>query len=140
MLEPVGVSREDAKRLDGMTLIPWESGCPLLWDFTCSDTVAASNHTLAATGPGIVADASESLKCRKYASLVPTYIFAPEGVETMGAWGPKARELIRKIGRRVREATGGPRSTSFLFQCLAMRDGLAGQPYISVRAKYMAAP
>ena len=91
---------------------------PLLWDFTCSDTVAASNCTLAATSPGVVAEASESLKCRKYASLVPIYIFAPVGIETMGSWGPKARELIRKIGRRVREATGEPRSTSFLFQRL----------------------
>ena len=100
--------------------IPWESGCPLLWDFTCSDTVAASNRILAATGPGIVADASESLKCHKYASLVSTYIFAPVGVETMGAWGPKVRELIRKIGWRVREATGEPQSTSFLFQRLAI--------------------
>ena len=40
MLEPVGVCREDAKRPDGMTLIPWECGCSLLWDFTCSDTMA----------------------------------------------------------------------------------------------------
>ena len=100
--------------------MPWESGRPLLWDFTCSDTVAASNRTLAATGPGIVADASESLKCRKYASVVPIYIFAPVGIETMGAWEPKTRELIRKIGRRVREATGEPRSKSFLFQHLAI--------------------
>ena len=101
ILEPVGVSREDVKRPDGMTLTPWESGRPLLWDFTCSDTFAASNLTLAVTGPGVVAEASESLKCRKYASLVPTYIFAPVGVETMGSWGLKARELIRKICRRV---------------------------------------
>ena len=66
ILELVGVSREDAKRPDGMTLIPWECSRPLLWDFTCSDIVAASNRALAATGPGIVADASEFLKCRKY--------------------------------------------------------------------------
>ena len=35
ILEPVGVCREDAKRPDGMTLVPWESGRALLWDFTC---------------------------------------------------------------------------------------------------------
>ena len=60
ILEPVGVSKEDANRADGMTLIPWKSGCLLLWDFICSDTVAASNRTLAATGPGVVAEASVS--------------------------------------------------------------------------------
>ena len=120
ILEPVGVSRDDAKRPDGMTLIPWEGGRPLLWDFTCSDTLATSNRALAANGPGAVADAAESLKCRKYTSLVPSYIFAPVCIESMGAWGASARDLIRKIGRRVQEATGEPRSTSFLIQRLAI--------------------
>ena len=35
VLESVGVCREVAKRPDGMTLIPWECGHSLLWDFTC---------------------------------------------------------------------------------------------------------
>ena len=120
ILEPVGVSRDDAKRPDGMTLIPWEGGRPLLWDFTCSDTLATSNRALAANGPGAVADAAESLKRRKYTSLVPSYIFAPVCIESMGAWGASARDLIRKIGRRIQEATGEPRSTSFLIQRLAI--------------------
>ena len=53
-------------------------------------------------------------------SVVPTYIFAPVGIRIMGAWGPKARKLIRKIGWRELEATGEPQSTSFLFQRLAI--------------------
>ena len=49
VLEPVGVYRVDTKRPDGMTLIPWEYGRSLLWDFTCSDTLALSNLILAST-------------------------------------------------------------------------------------------
>jgi len=39
VLEPVGVCHDDGKRPDGMSLIPWRQGLPLLWDFTCSDTL-----------------------------------------------------------------------------------------------------
>ena len=57
-LEPVGVCREDAKRPDGMMLIPWESEQSLLWDFTCSD-LAPSNQALASRSPAEVACAAE---------------------------------------------------------------------------------
>ena len=117
VLEPVGVCREDAKRLDGMTLIPWECGRSLLWDFT---HVAPSNRTLASRGPASVACTAEETKRRKYSSLLPTYNFAPVCIETLGAWDDSARDLIRAIGRRVQESTGDPRSTIFLVQRLAL--------------------
>ena len=50
VLEPVGVCREDGKRPDGISLIPWWWGLPLLWDFTCSDTLAPSNLSTSASG------------------------------------------------------------------------------------------
>ena len=33
-LEPPGLSRSDGKRPDGKSLVPWESGRPLVWDAT----------------------------------------------------------------------------------------------------------
>ena len=120
VLEPVGVCREDAKRPDGMTLIPWEGGRALLWDFTCSDTLAPSNRSLASRGTARVACAAEELKRRKYASLTTMYHFSPVCIESLGAWGEAARTLIRQIGSRVRESTGDPRATSFLTQKLSL--------------------
>ena len=52
ILEPVGVCREDAKRPDGMTLIPWEGGRSLLWDFTSCDTLVQSHKVRAVRGTG----------------------------------------------------------------------------------------
>ena len=49
VLEPVGVAREDGKRPDGMSLIPWEEG--LLWDFTYSDTMALSHRNQVLLAP-----------------------------------------------------------------------------------------
>ena len=91
ILEPVGVCQEDAKRPDGMTLIPWEDGRSLLWDFTSCEQ-----------------------KRRKYTTLNPSYAFAPVCIEILGAWGDSAKDLVRMIGVRVCKKTGEPRSTSFL--------------------------
>ena len=85
VLEPVGVCRDDGKRPDGMSLIPWRRGLPLLWDFTCSDTLVPSHLATSVRGAGRLADSSEAHK----------------RVETLGAWGSSARELIKIIGSRV---------------------------------------
>jgi hypothetical protein len=42
ILEPNGLSRDDGKRPDGMTLVPWIKGQPLVWDVTVVDTLADS--------------------------------------------------------------------------------------------------
>jgi hypothetical protein len=41
-LELNGLSRNDGKRPDGMTLVPWIKGQPLIWDVTVVDTLADS--------------------------------------------------------------------------------------------------
>jgi hypothetical protein len=41
-LEPNGLSRDNGKRPDGMTLVPWIKGQPLVWDVTVVDTLADS--------------------------------------------------------------------------------------------------
>ena len=74
ILEPEGVCREDAKRPDGITLIPWEGGRFLLWDFTSCDTLAHSHQVRAVRGAGEVANYAEEQKCRKYATLTPSYV------------------------------------------------------------------
>ena len=84
------------------------------------DTLAQSHQVRAVRGAGEVANYAEEQKRRKYATLTPSYAFAPICIETLGAWGDSAKDLVRKIGARVREKTGEPRSTSFLIQRLAL--------------------
>ena len=85
VLEPVGVFRDDGKRSDGTSLIPWSQGLPLLWDFTCSDTPAPSNLSTSASGASWLANSAESAKITKYSSLTPSFHFSPLCVETLGA-------------------------------------------------------
>jgi hypothetical protein len=45
-LEPNGLSRDDGKRPDGMILVPWIKGQPLVWDVTVVDTLQNQRNSL----------------------------------------------------------------------------------------------
>jgi len=40
--EPKGLSRDDGKRPDGLTLVPWQTGRSATWDVTVVHTLVAS--------------------------------------------------------------------------------------------------
>ena len=120
ILEPVGLSREDGKRPDGMSLFPWKNGKLLVWDFTCVHTTAPSNVHLSERGPGKVADEAEARKLRKYKSLENDFIVTPVAAETFGAWGSSGHNLIKLVGKRITEATSEQRATTFLFQTISI--------------------
>jgi hypothetical protein len=42
LLNPNGLSRDDGKRPDGMILVPWIKGQPIVWDVAIVDTLADS--------------------------------------------------------------------------------------------------
>ena len=65
-LEPSGLSRLDGKRPDGVTLIPWSRGRPLVWDATVPDSLAPSYSQTAVSGVGAVAAQAEVKKVSKY--------------------------------------------------------------------------
>jgi len=119
-LEPRSLVRQDDKRPDGLTLVPWSNGRCLAWDFTCPDTLAPSHLNSAVTGHGVVANESESKKKAKYACLTSTFHFVPVAIETLGAFGEEALNFIHKLGRRISTVTGERRATEFLWQRLSV--------------------
>ena len=119
VLEPSGLSRDDGKRPDGLTLFPFAQGKCLLWDATVVDTFAPSNLMASATKCSSAADKAEHLKRTKYASL-SSFIFKPLAFETSGVYGQDTLLTIRDIGRRVSHQTCDPRETLFLRQRLSI--------------------
>ena len=123
-LEPSYLSRtndrNENKRPDGVSLVPWESGRCLVWDFTCPDTFAQSHLNKAVTGQGAVASEAEIRKCTKYNYLGAMYNFVPVAVETLGSFGESANNFIRVIGRKITAITGEERATDFLRQRLSV--------------------
>jgi len=97
--EPINLMRDDNKRPDGTTVLPWARGKPMAWDVTVSDTFAESHIGSTATKPG--AHKTAQNKIDKYSKLASTHIFYPFAIETGGTWHEMAIELTQEIGRRI---------------------------------------
>ena len=67
MKEPTGLCRQDGKRPDGLSLIPWQNG--LVWDVTVVSTLADSYVAVASRESGLVAEQAAERKSVKYIDL-----------------------------------------------------------------------
>jgi len=114
--QPINLMRDDNKRLDGTTLLPWATGKPMAWDVTVPDTYAESHIGSTATKPGAADHKTAQNKIDKYSKLASTHIFYPFAIETAGTWREMAIELTQEIGRRITTMTEDTRETTFLFQ------------------------
>ncbi|CAH2088946.1 unnamed protein product [Euphydryas editha] len=123
LIEPTGISRDDGKRPDGLTLIPWERGRALLWDATCVDTLAPSHVRETAVRMGAAAEKAEMTKRHKYSSLIQSYVFVPFAVETLGPWSSSAKKILKELTPRLIASTGDRRAGAFF----AQRIGIAIQ-------------
>ena len=121
-LEPSGLSSTDGSRPDGMTIVPWRSGRPLVWDATCMprDTLAVSYRSRATCGAGRVAALAEEKKSDKFSHLSSQYHFVTVAIETFGAMGPAAASLIKELGSRGSHETGEEKFALYLYQRLSM--------------------
>ena len=52
-LEPSDLNPSDGKRPDGVTMLPWKNGRPLVWNATCLDTFAPSYRCHATSSAGL---------------------------------------------------------------------------------------
>jgi hypothetical protein len=120
ILEPVGLDRDDGKRPDGATLIPWSGGRTLVWDATCVDTLATSNIGVTSQTPGSAAGRAEERKKAKYEGIATHHLFIPVGFETLGTFGPSAKQFLAQLGRRLIETTFEPRASEYLQQRISL--------------------
>ena len=120
VIEPTGVSRTDGKRPDGMTIFPWKKGRFLVWDYTCSDTLAPSHLPISSVNPGKMAENAESAKLKKYSNMEEAYSVIPICVETMGPWGQNGLGFIKELGNKIKNVTKEPKSTAYLCQAISV--------------------
>ena len=118
--EPRNLSEGDSKRPDGRTLSLWAKGKPLIWDYTCRDTVCSSYSLKTSKEAGYAADVAEKEKADKYQEFTHDFNFTPVANETLGSWGKSSIKFIQDVGSRIAERTGEKRSTSYLFQRLGI--------------------
>ena len=132
MKEPSGLLRNDGKRPDGVTQIPWSSGKCVAWDVTVADTLAPSYAAISSVSAGMVAERAAGNKRTKYSAIIQSHDFVPIAVETLGPMNVAALSFLSQLGKRLTAATSDIRESSFLFQrisvaiqrfhCLALLD------------------
>lgn len=66
VLKPLGFTRNDAKRSDGITLVPWSKGFSLVWHATVVDPLAPIHRTKSSGATGAT---TNSAAARKYADI-----------------------------------------------------------------------
>src|SRR6218665_1437141 len=109
--EPTGLSRTDGKRPDGLTLIPWRTGCALIWDATVTDTLAASYLPSTSVAAAAAAEQAADRKCAKYVFLSKTYHFVSLACETLGPINNSGYLFITELGRYLSRLTSDTRET-----------------------------
>ena len=114
--EPLGLLRDEDKRPNGVTIIPWSRGRCVAWDVTVPDTFVSTHLHLTSITPSAAADRAAINKKMKYQLLTQTHTFTPLALETTGAFNTEASKFLQHIGRRFTEATGDIKETTYLFQ------------------------
>jgi hypothetical protein len=99
--EPPGLFRNDGKRTDGVTLIPWSHGKCLTWDVTVPDTVAASHLGVTSLMPASAAEKAPINKEKKYEQLLHSHHFVAVAVETFGSWSEDGLKFVNELGKRL---------------------------------------
>ncbi|KAH0814781.1 hypothetical protein GEV33_008010 [Tenebrio molitor] len=120
-IEPNGLSRDDGKRPDGMTLVPWIKGQLLVWDVTVVDTLADSYVLKSSEVSGFAAEMACKRKHSKYSSIISSnYVFKGLAFETLGPWCKEAIDFINVIGNRLIAESGDSKSKKFLFERISL--------------------
>ena len=121
--EPLGLSRSDGKRPDGLSLVPWEAGKPLTWDVTVICPLADSYVAAAAREAGSAAEEAATRKTAKYSNIQAHHIFQPVAVESLVPINASGRVFISfplSVTNLLVTQSGDYREISFLFQRLSV--------------------
>jgi len=115
------LARQDGKRPDGLTLIPWQRGKPLTCDVTVAHTLADSYVSATARSGGAAAEQAAGRKTAKYDLLAQTgRLFQPIAAETLGPLNQSSIAFFSELGRKIASSSGDNREPSFLFQRMSI--------------------
>ena len=118
--KPSGLVRQDGKRPNRLTLIPWQGGKSLAWDVTVVSTLAQSYVDRAATGVRAVAEMAAERKLAKYSNLASNFTIQPIAVDHLGPFSLSTLEFLCDLGHKLNSFSGEEQASSFLFQRLSV--------------------
>lgn len=121
ILEPPGLIRENGKRPDGVTLIPWHAGKMLVWDATVAHALAPSYIQKSSKKGGAVAEQAATKKRNDHRSIIDqNYIFVPFACKTLGPWCNEAHTFVHQLMKMVTMSTGELKSKQYFTQRISI--------------------
>ena len=118
--EPPNLTLDDGKRPDGVTLIPYAMGKPLVWDGTVWSTLCASHVRDTAARAGAAAEKAAAAKLRKYARFEWDYLLTPLTFESHGPTSAATAEFVESLAKQIGRARGYRRTESVFLQRLSL--------------------
>jgi len=118
--EPPNLTLEDGKRPDGVTLIPYAMGKPLVWDATVWSTLCASQVRDTAARAGAAAEKAAAAKLRKYARFAQDYLLTPLAFESHGPISAATAAFTDTLAKQIGRARGCRRAGTFFLQRLSL--------------------
>jgi len=107
-----GLTLTDGKSPDRLTLMPWQAGKPLTWDFTVVSTLADSHVRLSSQSADSAAEGAADRKTSKYVNLLSDFIYQPLAFETYGATHNSAQQFLYTLDSCMSEVS---KESSFLW-------------------------
>ena len=114
------LARRDGKRPDGLTLIPFQGGQPLVWNVTVTTSLAESYVDIAAVRAGLVAEQAANHKLAKYAEFARDYILQPIAVENLVSFDLSTSSFLSNLHNKIRTSSGEDKETSFLYERISV--------------------
>ena len=129
-MKPMGLSRSDGKRPDGLTLVPRSVGKASFGMLVVNTLVACYIQTTSITAGGASEIAVTHIK-DKYTALSINYDLIVMALKSLGPLNTKTYSFLRELDRRLTIASEDPRETSFLLQ----RISVAMQRFNAIRIR-----
>ena len=99
--EPLGLLRNNGKRPDGVTIIPWKHGRCLTWNVTVHNTCAMSHLIDTFFTAKETAECAAVSKRTKYSTITNTQAFVAVTFELSGAWCGEGLQFISELGNLI---------------------------------------
>lgn len=93
----------------------------LIWDATCTDTLASSNVKSSSREAGRAAENRARVKEVKYRTLIEqNYHIVAFSVETLDLWSVEAIKFFNDLCKQITRKSNEPRTRSFLMHRISM--------------------